>query len=104
MKLLKKIMLTIALLLGLTIGAYAQSGWNTGEWYQYQGETWTEWQTVITGYDFFGNPLYSRKCRQTTWYSESYSGYVYVWGPNGWYTQWYSGYAWKCYWSNWYWC
>ncbi len=104
MKLFKKALLTLVFILGVTIGASAQSGWNTGQWYQYQGQSWTDWKDVFVGYDGWGMPIYRRQCRNTVWYSEYYSGYTYVWGPNGWYTQWYSGYAWKCYWSNWYWC
>lgn len=104
MKLLKKILLTLTIVLGLAIGASAQSNWQTGRWYQYQGQSWTQWQNVIVGYDNWGNAIVRRKCRQTIWYSEQYSGYVYVWGPNGWYRENYSGYAWKCYWGSWYWC
>lgn len=104
MKLLKKLMLTLALVMGMTLAVSAQSSWSTGRWYQYQGQSWTQWQNVIVGYDYYGNAITRTKCRQTVWYSEQYSGYVYVWRNGGWYTQSYNGYAWKCYWGNWYWC
>lgn len=101
---LKKILLSIAFILCLAGTTVAQRGWETNQWYQYQGQTWTEWQDVFAGYDFFGYPVYKRMCRQTTWYKEYRAGSTYVWGPSGWYTQWYEGYAWSCYWSNWYLC
>jgi len=104
MKLLKKLMLTLALVVGMTFAADAQSSWSTGRVYQYQGESWTQWQNVIVGYDNWGNAIVRTKCRATSWYQEQYSGYVYVWGNGGWYTQYYSGYAWRCSWGNWYWC
>jgi len=101
---LKKFLLPLLFTICFVGNTIAQSGWQTGNWYQYQGQTWTEWQDVFVGYDFFGNAMYQRMCRNTTWYKEYRSGYVYLWGPSGWYTQWYEGYAWSCYWSNWYRC
>ncbi len=93
---LKNLFLSLAFVLCLVGATIAQSGWQANQWYQYQGQTWTEWQDVFAGYDMFGNPVYQRMCRQTTWYKEYRS--------SGWYTQWYEGYAWSCYWSNWYRC
>lgn len=104
MELFKKSLLALILFLGITIGANAQSGWSTSQWYQYRGQSWTEWRVVTVGYDYNGYPINQRQCRQTVWYSEQRQGYVYVWGPNGWYTQWYTGTAWRCYWGAWYPC
>lgn len=103
MKMIKNLLLSLTLVLLSTI-AISQSGWNTGQYYQNQGESWTEWQYEIIGYDYYGNPIYQKFCRDTQWYSEYYSGYVNVWGPNGWYSQWYEGYSWYCRWSLWYAC
>lgn len=68
MKLLNKLLLTVALVVGMTFEADAQSNWSTGRWYQYQGQSWTQWQNVIVGYDNWGNAVVKRKCRDTYWY------------------------------------
>lgn len=104
MNLIKKLVLALAIFFSVAFSATAQNSWNTGRWYQYQGQSWTQWQNVVIGYDNWGNSIVRTQCRVTIWYSEQYSGYVNVWGPNGWYSKSYSGYAWKCYWGNWYWC
>jgi len=104
MKLLKKLMLTLMLVIGFSFAVNAQSGWSTSRWYQVQGESWTDWQNVFVGYDMWGNPVYRTQCRDTNWYREYRSGTTYRWGMNGWYSYSYSGYAWSCRWSSWYWC
>lgn len=104
MNLFKKALLSIVLFLGLTFTSFSQSGWQSGYYYAYQGENWTEWRIVTVGYDYYGNPINQKQCRQTFWYKEYREGYVYYWGPNGWYKEWKSGYFWYYTWGNWYLC
>jgi len=103
MKTLKKSILILIFTLISTFN-FSQSGWNSGNYYAYQGgtETQTSYNTV---YDRFCrcyvNVTY---CRQLSWYKEYRSGYVNYWGPNGWYTEYKEGYFWYCVWGNWYTC
>lgn len=103
MKALKRTLL-IALFAAMSVIGYSQSGWTSGRYYAYQGQTTTQtqyknvynqwcncWQTV-------------RYCRQTNWYKEYRAGYVYYWGQNGWYSKWEEGYFWYYTWSAWYQC
>ncbi len=104
MKLLRNLLLTVIFTVGLAIGAEAQSGWSTGNYYAYQGESRIDY-TYNNEYNFYCNCYVTvRYCRQLNWYQEYHSGYVYVWGPNGWYTQWQEGYFWYCTWTGWYVC
>jgi len=80
---IKKVILPLFFTLFLFSNTFTQSGWQTGNWYQYQGQSWTEWQDVFVGYDFFGYPMYQRMCRNTTWYKEYRTGYVNVWVQMG---------------------
>jgi hypothetical protein len=104
MSLLKKCLLSLILFLFISVGSFAQSGWISGNYYAYQGKTWTDYTYVTVGYDYYGNPINQKRCRQTTWYQEYREGYVSVWGPNGWYSEWKSGYYWYYKWSAWYNC
>ncbi len=84
--------------------SYAQSGWNTGNYYAYQGNSTTE-TYFQNEFDYYCNCTVTvRYCRQLTWYQEYRSGYVNLWGPNGWYSEYQEGYAWYCTWSQWYRC
>lgn len=101
---MKKLLLTLFLLLGITIGSYSQSGWTSGNYYAYKGQNVTE-SSWATEYSIFCNCYVNvRYCRQSYWYQEYYSGYIYLWGPNGWYTEWKEGTYWYYSFGNWYLC
>lgn len=100
---MKKLVLMFAFLTIVQI-SFSQN-WSVGQYYANRGEVWTEWQNQFTGYyDYYGNPIYQRYCRQTQWYSEYRSGYYYVWNGYQWISQWYEGTQWYCTWSGWYAC
>jgi hypothetical protein len=99
---IKRILYILAAVITLSIFSpvsNAQSGWQAGQYYQYQGQ-------IIKEYD----PYYSvmtplgieRRYRILQWERQSYSGYIYVWNGWGWVTQWQNSWAWYCWWSNWY--
>lgn len=93
-------------LMSLIILCKAQSGWVAGNIYQYQGEATTTCGYVynVTCTDYYGNVYIcgrAQNCRTLVWEQQYYSGYIYLWGPNGWYTEWHEGYYWSCYWNDW---
>ena len=110
MKLFKRVLATIMLLAAFTFAvpstATAQSGWSTGNYYAYEGQSWTDWKNEFVGYNQWGQAVYQRYCRQTNWYREYRSGYYKTWNAQTgrWTSQWYEGYQWYCTWSAWYYC
>jgi len=96
---MKKLFLTLLITLFSFIG-YGQSGWSTGRYYQYKGETWT--QTTWS----YGQ----RYCRTVKWHKTYRRGYVYRWvydphfSTYRWVSKWYEGYSWYYIWSSWYYC
>lgn len=106
MKTLKKAILTLALLFGLAIGASAQSRYNTGRYYAYQGQSTTQ-TSYQNEYNAYCNCYVTvRYCRQLNWYQEWHSGYIYYWNSytGQWYSEWKQGTFWYCTWSGWYRC
>lgn len=106
MKLLKRLFITLTLSLLFTATTAAQSGWNSGSFYAYQGQSITE-TAFQNEYSPFCNCYVTvRYCRQLNWYQEYHSGYIYLWNYNTgqWYTEWKEGYYWYCTWSRWYAC
>ena len=91
-------------ILNLCIHVVYSQEYAVGRYYASQGESWTEWKNVCVGYDYYGNPVMKRHCRQTNWYSEYRSGYYYAWDGYRWVKQWYEGSQWYCTWSRWYIC
>jgi hypothetical protein len=104
MNLIKKLLLTTTILLSITLTTLSQSSWQSGQYYAYKGQTFTEWRWVNVGWDGWGNPITRKQCRQSYWHQEWRQGYVYIWGPNGWYSEWRQGNFWYFTWSNWYLC
>lgn len=101
---MKNIFLILAFSL-LSLQSFSQSGWNSGEYYAYQGQTVEECGYVYPKYDYYGNFLGNYvSCRLLTWESTTYSGYINYWNYNtgSWYSEWRSGSYWYCYWSGWY--
>ena len=98
----------LGLLVGLllTFTTLAQSGWQSGNYYSYRGQTVKDCGYTYAGnisyYDGFGNPHYYifRNCQILSWRQEYYSGYIYYWGPSGWYTQYQQGTFWYCWFEN----
>jgi|SRR6056297_2525583 len=103
MKALKRLLLVFSFTV-ISLISYSQSGWSTGRYYAYQGQSTTQYQ-YKTVYDYWCKCYKTVKyCRQLNWYQEYRSGYVYYWGPSGWYSQYREGYFWYCTWSGWYSC
>jgi hypothetical protein len=101
---MKKLILALVFSL-VTIWAVAQSGWSSGQYYAYKGQTIEQCGNAYPKYDAWGN-WYGNfvSCRVLKWEQQQYSGYVYYWNSNTgqWYSQWQSGYSWYCWWSGWY--
>jgi hypothetical protein len=95
---MKKFLLSLVLSL-VTLFSFAQSGWQAGQYYQYQGQRVKEYDNYYTYY-FAGG--YQKRYRILQWEQQQYSGYIYVWNGYSWYTQYTNSYAWYCYWTNWY--
>jgi len=95
---MKKFLLTILLSL-TTLLSFSQSGWQSGYYYQYQGQRVKEYDNYYTSY-FPGG--YQKRYRILEWQQQQYSGYIYVWNGYNWVSQYNNSYAWYCYWSNWF--
>lgn len=95
---MKKFLSTIILSL-VTLFSFTQSGWQSGQYYQYQGQRVKEYDNYYTYY-FQGG--YQKRYRILQWEQQQYSGYIYVWNGYSWYTQYSNSYAWYCFWSGWY--
>jgi hypothetical protein len=98
---MKKFILALILSLS-TLFTIAQSGWQSGNYYMYQGQTTEQCGSTYVLQDNWGYSYYYQDCRILRWETRQYSGYVYVWVNGYWTTQWYNGYTWYCYWSPWY--
>ena len=99
---IKRILYILAAVITLSLFSpvsNAQSGWQAGQYYQYEGQRVTEWDP----YYFVRTPLgYERRYRILQWERQSHSGYIYVWNGWSWVTQWQNSYAWYWWWSGWY--
>jgi hypothetical protein len=95
---MRKFLLTLLITL-TTLFSFSQSGWQSGNYYQYQGQRVKEYDYYYQ-YNFQGG--YQKRYRILQWEQQQYSGYIYVWTVNGWLAQYWNSYAWYCYWSNWY--
>ena len=104
MNLVKKVLFSLALLLTISFTSTAQSGWRSGTYYAYQGQTWVDYSYRTVGFDQWNRPIVRKMCRQNSWYQQQRSGYIYLWGNNGWYKEWRSGNFWYYKWSGWYYC
>lgn len=105
---MKRCLILLCLLL-LIFSTNAQSGYSTGNWYAYQGQSTIEttYKSVWNDFNGWQNVRY---CRQLNWYQEWHAGYVYYWqwdsfhGQYRWKRQWKEGNYWYCTWSDWYVC
>ena len=82
--------------------ASAQSNWQEGRYYQYQGGSDitcgnTFVYTNTDGWNYWNEGW--QYCRKRVWHKEYRSGYVYLWSQEGWYREWKEGYFWY---FNWY--
>jgi hypothetical protein len=111
MKTIKKTILLTALFGFLAVSTtFAQSGWNSSNYYAYRGQSsiQTSYQTEWNSY--YGMYVNVKYCQKLKWYQEYHSGYVYYWqydsysGQYKWKSQWKEGNFWYCTWSGWYRC
>lgn len=94
---IKRFLLCLVLAFVVPVYAGAQSGWQSGEYYQYQGQWVKEYSPNVEYYPGY----YVRYYRVLQWERQMYSGYIYVWNGYGWSTQWWSSWAWYCWWGGW---
>lgn len=105
MKLFKNLLITLVLFFSVIIGADAQSGWNEGYYYAYQGGSDVSCGSVYTITNGNGFTWWTegwQSCQQREWYQEYKSGYIYLWNSSTgqWYTEWREGYFWYFTWYN----
>lgn len=100
MKKLVFLMIMCFALISTTINA--QSGWQQGNYYQYQGSIfWEPCSAVYPKFNNFGQRIGYFQCRRTTvWHQEWRQGYIYIWGPYGWETRWQQGNFWYFTWRT----
>ena len=98
---IKKLIYTFAAIFTLLLAepTQAQSGWQAGQYYQYEGQRVTEWDPYYLARTPFG---FERRYRILQWERQYRSGYIQVWNGWSWVSQWQTSYAWYCWWSNWY--
>lgn len=99
---MKKFILSLVFVLFTTF-LVAQSGWSAGNYYAYQGQSYTECGSPYYKTDYYGRYIGTYKsCRDFVWQQQWYSGYIYLWNANtgSWYQEWREGTSWRCYWSN----
>lgn len=91
----------LSLLISLSsLFSFSQSGWQSGNYYMYQGQAVENCGNTYPKYDWNGYLMgYYVSCQTLVWERVQYSGYVHLWGPAGWYTEWRNSWAWYCYWS-----
>ena len=82
----------------------AQSGWQQGNYYQYQGSVfWQPCSQIYPKFNNFGQGIGFYQCREVTvWHQEWRQGYIYLWNANTgqWYTEWKQGTFWYFTWNR----
>lgn len=98
MRFIKNFLLCVFLLFLTPNQVDAQWGWQSGQYYQYEGRWVKEYDQYYVRY--FQNG-YEKRYRILQWERRYCSGYVYVWNGFGWVYKWQNSWAWYCRWSGW---
>ncbi len=98
---IKKLIYTIAAIVTLFLAepTQAQSGWQAGQYYQYEGQRTIDCDPFWVKATPFG---IERRCRILQWEKQYYTGNIQVWNGWQWVSQWQTTWAWYCWWGPWY--